>query len=91
MTIGGILGLLAILAPVLVAWIYRKWRKTDDPVSNAITADDKFDAALAAGDADALSVQLARSLQNIEAKRGGPPLGSDLEAVTTRIDPHKPD
>lgn len=71
----GIIALLCALAPLLVAWIRRRWAQ-DTPQARHDANTKAIHREIATGDVDAVNVRLARDLDRLQNARGSDPVRS---------------
>ena len=67
-----ILAILGALAPVLAAWIVRRWAQ-DTPQRRHDTNTADIHSEVATGDVDAVNVRLARDLERLQNATGRHP------------------
>jgi len=66
----GIIALLSALAPLIVAWVLRRWAQ-DTPQARHDTKVAEINREIATGDARAVNVRLERDLERLQNARGG--------------------
>ena len=79
-----ILAILGALAPVLVAWIMRRWSQ-DTPQARHDTNTADIHSEVATGDVDAINSRLARDLERLQNSRRGDSGGSGGDATAGRV------
>ncbi|MEW6303500.1 MAG: hypothetical protein AB1705_08525 [Verrucomicrobiota bacterium] len=71
MTTAAILGLLGVLAPLLVRWIYRRWARKDDPVAQKEVRSEKINEAIGRGSERGVNLLLDDLVQRVPPAAGG--------------------
>lgn len=66
----GIIALLSALAPLIVAWVLRRWAQ-DTPQARHDATTARIHSEVATGDSDAINVRLAHDLDRLQNARSG--------------------